>query len=124
MDKGVYYISQSDFRVGMGPPSEETIIEVYKKSNDFCKTKGNKEVQRINNIYTDSGFGKTANFALEFRCVDIGTSIPIDRNNKPINEKTSETAADKLKTLKGIFDDKLITQEEYDKKRQAILNSY
>lgn len=69
MDKGVYYISKSNARVGMGPPSPETISEVYKEANQFCAQQ-NKEVQRINNIYTDSGYGKTANFALEFRCVN------------------------------------------------------
>ncbi len=70
MDNGVYYISKSNARVGMGPPSPDTISAVYKEANDFCKTK-NKQVKRINNIYTDSGFGKTANFALEFSCVKI-----------------------------------------------------
>ena len=39
LDKGVYYISKG------------------------------KEVKRINNIYTYSGYRKTANFALEFSCI-------------------------------------------------------
>ena len=68
LDKGVYYISKGNARIGMGPPSPETITDVYKEANTFCKTKG-KEVKRINNIYTDSGYGKTANFALEFSCI-------------------------------------------------------
>jgi hypothetical protein len=70
LDRGVYYISKSDARFGMGPPTAETIASVYKEANDFCN-KNNREVERINNIYTDSGLGKTANFALEFRCVPI-----------------------------------------------------
>jgi len=68
LDRGVYYISKSNARFGMGPPSPETIASVYKEANEFCKTKG-KEVKRINNMYTDSAYGKTANFALEFECV-------------------------------------------------------
>ena len=39
MDNGVYYISKSNARVGMGPPSPDTISAVYKEANDFCKTK-------------------------------------------------------------------------------------
>lgn len=70
LDRGVYYISKADARFGMGPPSSETITSVYKEANSFCNN-SNKEVERINNIYTDSGYGKTANFALEFRCVTI-----------------------------------------------------
>ncbi|MFW3398516.1 hypothetical protein ACN9K5_11175, partial [Aliarcobacter butzleri] len=70
MDNGVYYISKSNARVGMGPPSPETISDVYQEANDFCKTK-NKEVKRINKIYTDSKINKIANLALEFSCVKI-----------------------------------------------------
>lgn len=69
LDRGVYYISRADARVGMGPPSAEAIASVYKEANEFCLSKG-MEVKRINNIYTDSAFGKTANFALEFKCVN------------------------------------------------------
>lgn len=70
MDKGTYYISQDDSRLGMGPPGVETISAVYKEANEFCSKK-NKEVERVNNIYTDSGFAKRANFSLEFRCIDL-----------------------------------------------------
>ncbi len=69
MDKGVYYISQDDSRLGMGPPGVETISAVYKEANAFC-AKESKEVKKMNNIYTDSGFAKVANFSLEFTCVD------------------------------------------------------
>lgn len=68
MDKDTYYLSRSNARVGMGPPSPETIAGVYAEANQYC-AKENKEAKRINNIYTDSAFGKTANFALEFTCV-------------------------------------------------------
>ncbi|MEI7612944.1 MAG: hypothetical protein WCK63_08555 [Betaproteobacteria bacterium] len=68
MDKNTYYISMSNARVGMGPPSPATIAAVYSEANQYCE-KENKEVKRINNIYTDSALGKTANFSLEFTCV-------------------------------------------------------
>jgi hypothetical protein len=70
LDRGVYYISKADARLGIGPPSAETITSVYKEANDFC-AKNNKEVKRINNLYTDSAPAKTANFALEFKCIEI-----------------------------------------------------
>ncbi len=70
LDKDNYYISQDDSRLGMGPPGVETISAVYKEANEFCSKK-NKEVERVNNIYTDSGFAKRANFSLEFRCIDL-----------------------------------------------------
>lgn len=69
MDKGTYYISQDDSRLGMGPPGVETISAVYKEANEFC-AKENKEVKKVNNIYTDSGFAKVASFSLEFNCVE------------------------------------------------------
>jgi len=68
LDKGVYYISKTNARFGMGPPEPETISSVYKEARSFCQ-KSNDDVERINNIYSDSGYGKPANFALEFRCV-------------------------------------------------------
>lgn len=69
LDKGVYYISKTDVRIGMGPPTAPTISSVYKEANEFCAKKG-MEVKSINRIYTDSSFGKDANFALEFKCVN------------------------------------------------------
>lgn len=68
LDKDAYYISKANARIGMGPPSPETIASVFKEANEFCSKQG-KEVKRINNIYTDSAPAKTANFALEFTCV-------------------------------------------------------
>ena len=69
MDKGTYYISQNDSRLGMGPPGAETISAVYKEANMFCAKEG-REAKKINNIYTDSGLAKVANFSLEFNCVE------------------------------------------------------
>ncbi len=69
LDRGVYYISKADARVGIGPPTAEVISDVYKEANEFCAKKG-MEVKKIDNIYTDSGYGKTANFALEFKCIN------------------------------------------------------
>lgn len=68
MDRDTYYISRSNARIGMGPPSPETIAQVYAEANQYCAKKS-MDVKRINNIYTDSEYGKLANFALEFTCI-------------------------------------------------------
>ena len=118
LDRGVYLLQKSDARLGMGPPGVETVTAVYKKANNFCKGK-NKEVQRINNIYTDSGFGKTANFALEFRCVKYGSAVKIDKNNK-----LTASTSDRLKGLKKMLDDGLISEDEFNVKKAKIIENY
>ena len=130
LDRGTYYLSESNARLGMGPPSAETIASVYKKSTEFCKKDG-KEVERINNIYTDSGFGKTANFALEFRCINkdkaidtykSNTTIVTDKNTPPVKHKIS--SSDRLKELKEMYKTELITEEEYKAKRKQVIDNY
>lgn len=37
MDTVCIMIPKSNARVGMGPPSPDTISSVYKEANDFCK---------------------------------------------------------------------------------------
>ena len=69
MNKGIYYISQDNSRLGKRPPRVETISVVYKEANAFCEKEG-ETVKKVNNIYIDSGSAKVANFSLEFNYVD------------------------------------------------------
>jgi len=40
MNKGIYYISQDNSRLGKRPPRVETISVVYKEANAFCEKEG------------------------------------------------------------------------------------
>ena len=49
--------------------------------------------------------------------------IAIKNNNNNNNTNKDNSIESKLKKLKSIFDQKLITQEEYDSKRKEILDA-
>ncbi|MGB3777380.1 MAG: PEGA domain-containing protein [Tunicatimonas sp.] len=54
-----------------------------------------------------------------------GAPAPADRSVQPqsIQPQNSGTKAAKLRELKGLLDEELITQEEYDTERAKIMNS-
>ena len=50
------------------------------------------------------------------------TKFVTTKKAKIIKNKESESAAQKLKTLKKLFDDGVITKEEYDEKKQKYID--
>lgn len=67
MDKGTHMISKKSPQVGFGPPIGIK-GEAYTEANEFCR-KENKTVETLKYEETNSGFGRSAAVALEFKCV-------------------------------------------------------
>ncbi len=119
----IYYISQGNARVGFGPASASTVKYVYTTADNFCKKKKLK-VQTISSENSESGYGKSATFSLRFRCVDT-KEVKEDTTKEPTTNKSSTSStSERLKELKQMHKDKLITQEEFDVKRKAILDTH
>lgn len=67
MDKGTFMISKKNPQVGFGPPIGIK-GEAYTEANEFCAKEG-KAVETLKYEETNSGFGRAAAVALEFKCV-------------------------------------------------------
>ena len=58
--------------------------------------------------------------------VGVGAGVPLGKQlgeSLDVSSKSGEDALTRLQTLKRMLDEKLITQEEFDKKKKAILDS-
>jgi hypothetical protein len=67
MGKDAYMISKKSAQVGFGPPIGIK-GEAYQEATEHC-AKSNKTVEMTKYNETNSGFGRSAAVALEFKCV-------------------------------------------------------
>ncbi len=74
MDKDVYMISNRSFKVPFTDANDEK-AEAYRQANEFCAKQG-KNVETLKLDMTSSGFIRSANAALEFRCVSAAARKP------------------------------------------------
>ena len=65
--KDTYMVGKRDAQVGFGPPVAAK-ADVYAEANEFCAKQG-KAIETIKLDSTNSGFGRPASAALEFRCI-------------------------------------------------------
>ena len=68
LDKGTYYVSETD-GWHYGPPSAETINKVYTQARNTCLKKA-KIVKSINKQSQVGAYGVYPSYSLEFRCVE------------------------------------------------------
>lgn len=62
---------------------------------------------------------------MKYKKVHNYDMLPIGSNNAtntPVPSNTNSTKADKLRELKKLFDEKVITQEEFEKEKKKILD--
>ena len=101
----------------------------------ICKYNGSFTIEEAKNILHcvelkgngNSRVGKK----IDSKCISSNISV-IDNNKKITDEKQNiedeiqqnSSIEEKLEKLKKLFDKKLITKEEYDKKRNEILDSF
>jgi hypothetical protein len=85
--------------------------------NDIIKNDGNAYIQH----YLSAGFGEAGNASYSiYRCPE-GYDYS---DTKILKNSSSNDYVDKLEKLKNMYENKLITKEEYDKKRKELLNSF
>ena len=51
----------------------------------------------------------------------LGQNVVVDYNKPAVSNKSSNDITEKLKQLKSLLDEDLITQEQFDAKRQKLL---
>ena len=110
VDGNTFLVSKRSAQVGFGPP-EGAKRDVYATANEFCAMQG-QVVETVAFNMTDSGLGRPGSVALQFRCVPP----------KPVYPPGSpKSRAGQLDELKSLLEKGLITQEDFEKKKQEIL---
>jgi len=120
MDGDTYLVQERSAQVGLGPP-EGAKAEVYQVANEFCATQS-KVVETVEFKMVDTGLGRPGSVSLQFRCVPASSSAKPAPGTNPKEEKVD--VATKLDDLKKLLDRGLITQADYERKKQEILDKF
>jgi len=85
--------------------------------NDVIKNNGNAYVQH----YLSAGFGEAGNASFSIYKCPEGYNY---KNTKILKNISSNNLMNKLENIKDMYEQKLITKAEYDKKRKELLDSF
>lgn len=87
------------------------------QANEFCQSKG-KQMQIISSSDSgNGGFGKISEGEVSFSCITPTTSTAV------ANSSGKTSISDKLKELNSLHEQGLITDSEYNTKKQEILKA-
>ncbi|XQM34708.1 hypothetical protein DFLDMN_001518 [Cupriavidus sp. H19C3] len=62
------FVAKRSPQVGFGPP-DGVRADIYAEANEYCSSRG-KLVETVDLKTVNSGFGRPASAALQFRCVE------------------------------------------------------
>ena len=124
MNQDSYFIGKKDGALGLGV-SLINKAEVYKEANAFCSKKS-LEVQVLREVVTPAKPARLGSTELHFKCVEPGGSAkPLEKEaDNPAIITPSSNADDKytkLRKLKLLLDDGIITQKEFETEKKKIL---
>ncbi|KAB7881185.1 SHOCT domain-containing protein [Poseidonibacter ostreae] len=85
--------------------------------NDVIINNGNAYLQH----YLSAGFGEAGNASFSIYRCPKGYNY---RNTKILKNSNSNDSMNKLEKIKDMYEHKLITKDEYDKKRKELLDNF
>lgn len=124
-----YMIGKKDSSPGVGV-SLENKTAVYQEANAFCLQKG-KEVKILKEDVIPAAPGRLGSTEIQFRCVESGgvaarvekdSDREINLNIETINSDAGKDYYVELQKLKSLLDSGILTQEEFEKAKAAILS--
>lgn len=124
-----YMVGKKDSTPGLGV-SLENKAAVYQEANAFCEQKG-KEVKVLKEDVTPAAPARLGSTEIQFRCVEAGGAAlrvekdsdrEINLNIENLTDEESEDYYIELQKLKSLFDSGVITQEEFESAKEAILS--
>jgi hypothetical protein len=135
---GVIPISQDSYMIGKKDNSPgvgislENKATVYQEANTFCTQKG-KEVSVLREDVIAAAPGRLGSTEIQFRCVEAGGSATrvekdsdreINLNIENVKSEENEDYYLELQKLKSLLVAGILTKEEFERTKAAILSKF